>query len=190
MRLSGFILVLLVASLPAKAQAWKEYTYPKYSFAVSFPAEPKVESTTYRTADGTSVEARIYSVAKDDGLFKMTIADLSDIRTEESAVISHAIETLSQRGEVKLDIPHRINRVYGRQLSIAGSDGSHSSIAVFYYKHRLYQIEGIALPTGDDTADAIRFQQSLSFNIARANPAQFEPLFPPSRRVFDAELNR
>jgi hypothetical protein len=38
---------------------------------------------------------------------------------------------MSQGGEVKLDIPARINRVYGRQLSILGADGSHPSEGVF-----------------------------------------------------------
>jgi hypothetical protein len=164
MRLIAFIITAFVASAPAAAQSWQEYAYPQYSFAVSFPAEPKVETTTYQTADGSSVEAQVYSVVQDNGAFKMTVADLSGTPTEEEAVIDHAIKTLSQGGEIKLDIPHRISRVFGRQLSIAGPDGRHSSIAVFYYKRRLYQIEGIALPSGaDGTAEAIRFQQSLIF---------------------------
>ena len=79
-------------------------------------------------------------------------------------MIGHAIEMLSQGGEVKVNIPHRVRRVFGRQLSIVGADGSRSSVAVFYYKQQLYQVEGKALPTGNDgTADAIRFQQSLVF---------------------------
>ena len=28
----------------AQSQGWKEYTYPQYSFGVSFPEEPKVET--------------------------------------------------------------------------------------------------------------------------------------------------
>jgi hypothetical protein len=93
----------------------------------------------------------------------MTIVDLSDGALEESAVIDHAVKTLSRGGEIKLDIPHRISRVFGRQLSIQAADGGHVSVAVFYYKGRLYQIEGKALATGNTTADAIRFQQSLVF---------------------------
>jgi len=58
-----------------------------------------------------------------------------------------------------------ISWIYGRQLSITGADGSRSSIAVFYYKRQLYQIEGTTLPAGSNssTSDAIRFQQSLVF---------------------------
>ena len=39
---------------------------------------------------------------------------------------------------------------------------SRSSIALFYHKQRLYQIEGKTL-AGGSTSDAIRFQQSLVF---------------------------
>jgi hypothetical protein len=116
------------------------------------------------------VEARVYSVTQDDAVFKMTVIDLSDTAMEESAVIDHAIKALSQEGEIKVDLPARINRVYGRQLSIVGTDGSHSSVAVFYLKGRLYQIEGKALAKGNDAASyAIRFQQSLVFTGGESN---------------------
>jgi hypothetical protein len=163
MPLVALVLAMFVASGPAMAQGWKEYSYPDHAFTVSFPAEPKVETTSYLAADGRVVRALVYSVTQDQGMFKMTIAELSDAGLKESAVIDHAIKTLSRAGEIKLDIPHRISRVYGRQLSILGADGSRSSVALFYHDQRLYQIEGKALASGNATADAIRFQQSLVF---------------------------
>jgi hypothetical protein len=161
MRLIALVLATFVAGSPAAAQSWTEYSYPDYAFTVSFPAEPKVETTTYPSADGRSVPARVYTAAHDGGVFRMTVVDLTNAALEESAVIDHAVKTLSQGSEIKLDIPHRISRVFGRQLSIRAADGSHSSVAVFYYKQRLYQIEGKV--AGNSTADAIRFQQSLVF---------------------------
>lgn len=185
MRLIAFIVAALVATFPASAQSWREYTYPQYAFAVSFPAEPMVETTTYQTADGTSVEARVYSLTQDNSVLKMTIADLSSLKTDEGAVIDHAVKNLSQRGEVTVDIQHRISRVYGRQLSIAGADGSHSSIAVFYYRQRLYQLEGVSLPNGEDaTANAIRFQQSLIFTDGVSNRTPVGRAFEVLGRLF------
>jgi tetratricopeptide (TPR) repeat protein len=112
----------------------------------------------------------------------MTIVDVPNTAMEESGVIEHAIKALSEGGEIKLDIPARINQVYGRQLSIVTPDGSHSSIAVFYHKGRLYQIEGKALRTGNDaTASVIRFQQSLDFSGGESNRpevAVYLPAFP------------
>ena len=168
MRLLAFILTMFVAGSPAGAQSWKEYAYPGYAFTVSFPAEPRIETTTYQAADGRSAEAQVYSVTQDGATFRMTIVDLSDAAMEESAAIDHAVRTLSRDGEIKIDIPARVNRVYGRQLSIVAADGSRSAVAVFYHKGRLYQIDGMVFPGGDDAA-AIRFQQSLVFTGGESN---------------------
>jgi hypothetical protein len=170
MRPITIIFALFFAAGPADAQSWKEYAYPTDFFSVAFPADPKVETTTYQTADGRSVEARVYSVSQDGGVFRMTVADLPEPAAQESAVLNHAVRTLSQGSEIKVDIPHRISRVYGRQLSIAAPGGSYSSVAVFYHKQRLYQIEGTVLPGAiNATSDAIRFQQSLVFTDDSTN---------------------
>jgi hypothetical protein len=169
MRAIAGILVISIASGTAAAQEWKEYSYPDDSFTVAFPADPRVETKTYQAVDGRAVAARVYSVTQEGGVFRITIAELSDTAAVESAVIDHAIKTLSEGGQIKVDIPHRISQVYGRQLSIAGPNGSHSSVAVFYHQRRLYQIEGTALSGNDATADAIRFQQSLVFTGDASN---------------------
>jgi hypothetical protein len=167
MRLIAFILAAFAASGlsagPAAAQSWKEYTYPDDAFAVSFQAEPKIEATTYQAADGRAVPARVYSVAQPNTVFTMTVADLTETGLEETAVIDHALKALSQGGDIKINIPGRVGRVFGRQLSLVGADGSRSSVALFYLKGRLYQIEGKSLPPGNATSEAIRFQQSLVF---------------------------
>ena len=184
-RFALVIFAALAATAPAAAQEWREYAYPNYSFAVSFPVEPTVEMTSYQAADGRMVDAQIYSAKQENSEYRMTVADLSALDMEENTVIDHAIKTLSDGKQVKLDIPHRISRVYGRQLSIAGADGRHSSIAVFYFKKRLYQIEGVALPKGDDaTANAIRFQQSLIFTDDVSNRTPAGRLFEVLGRLF------
>jgi hypothetical protein len=177
MRSITFALAAIVASGSAAAQSWQEYTYPDYAFAVAFPADPQIETTTYQAADGRSVQARVYSVRQNNITFKMTVADFGDTKPQESAVIDHAIKTLSAGGEVKVNIPHRIYRVYGRQLSIVGADGSHSTAAVFDYKGRLYQIEGKALPGGSGgnvQFETTRFQQSLTFTDGGSNRSEDE----------------
>src|SRR5712691_6868793 len=116
MRLIAFILALVLAG-PAAAADWKEYGYPDYSFTVHFPADPKIEITTYQASDGRSFEARIYSVTQDTGVFTMTVAELPDGGTDENALLSHAVKTMTEGGMIKFDIPHRIRQVYsGRQL--------------------------------------------------------------------------
>ncbi len=168
MRLIAFALAAFVAGGPAAAQNWQEYSYPAYSFTIAFPADPKIETATYRVADGRAVEAHVYSLRQNDSLLTVTVAELANTGLEESAVIDHAIKTLSGGGEVKINIPHRVYQVYGRQLSILGADGSRSMVAVFDFNGRLYQIEGKALP-GGNPLDMLRFQQSLVFTGGGSN---------------------
>jgi hypothetical protein len=170
MRLIVLVAATVVGVGPAAAQSWQEYAYPDQFFTVAFPADPQTQTTTYQVADNRSVEAHVYSVRQDNALFKVTVAELADSGLEESAVIGHAIQMMSESAEVKVNIPHRVNRVYGRQLSIVGADGIRSMVALFDYNGRLYQIEGKALPTGNDaTADTIRFVQSLIFTGGGSN---------------------
>jgi hypothetical protein len=170
MRIFMLIPAVFAFATPAAAQGWKEYSYPDYSFAVTFPAEPQIQTTTYPVGGDRTVSARVYAVRRDDAEFKVTVADLGDPAPEEAAVIGNAIKTLSAGGEVKVNIPHRINRVFGRQLSIVMGDGSRTSLALFDYNGRLYQIEGKSLSAGGNaTADAIRFVQSLAFTGGGSN---------------------
>jgi hypothetical protein len=170
MRFVILLLGALAAGSPAAAQSWKEYNYPDDFFSVLLPAAPKIETTTYQVADGRSVRARVYSVSQDGALLTVTVAELANTGLDESAVIDHAIGTLAKDSEVKVNIPHRIDQVYGRQLSLTGADGSRSTVALFDYKGRLYVIEGKARPGGSDaTIDAMRFQQSLIFTGGDSN---------------------
>jgi hypothetical protein len=169
------ILAALLFSGPAAAQNWQEYSYPDYALRVSFPDDPRIETTTYQIADDHAVEAHVYSVNRDNAEFKVTIAELTDSGLGETAVIEYAIKTLSAGGEVKVNIPHRINRVFGRQLSILQRDGCRATIALFDYNGRLYQIVGKSLAGRNDaTADTIRFVQSLIFTGGGFNRSQEE----------------
>jgi hypothetical protein len=161
MRPLAFVVALFLTS-PAAAADWKEYEYPDLTFSVHFPAEPKIEITTYQHADGRAFEARVYSVALDTGVFTLMIAEVPDDGADETALVGHAVRAVTQGGVIKVDIPHRIRTFYGRQLGIAGADGGYSYAAVFYHKKRLYQIEGKAFVAGGQAEiDAMIFQQSF-----------------------------
>ena len=162
MRLITFIVAMIAATASANAQGWREYQYPDEGFTAAFPAEPKVETTSYRVAGGRVVEARLYSVVQEGGAFKVTVADLSHTEVSEGNVMAYAVLMLSRGGEVKFDIPHSTRRIIGRQTSIDGVDGSQIYASVFFHNRKLYQIEG-TVPAGGSTADGIRFQQSFDF---------------------------
>lgn len=149
----------------ASAQGWQEYVYGDYGFAVSFPDTPKIESGRYQLPDGTSVPARIYSVTDPAGDYRVVIANFANRPEGENAIIDAAETNLKRNGEVRVEMGARVQAVFGRQLSLAGHDGSHVSAALFVYQHQLYQIAGTAAPAAAraGSSDVIRFQQSLRF---------------------------
>src|SRR5215471_13021519 len=69
MRLITFIVAIVAVSAPAGAQGWREYEYPNEGFTAAFPAEPKVETTSYQAPGGRMVEARVYFVLQEGGEF-------------------------------------------------------------------------------------------------------------------------
>ena len=162
MHLIAFIVASLLLASPAEAKDWMEYAYPDHSFTVAFPAEPRIERATYQGSDGSAFEARVYSVTLDGSLFKLTVVELPESLTNGDAVVTQAIKSLTDGSQIKLDIPHRIRSVYGRQLAVARPDGSFTYVAVFLHKKRLYQLEGIASVAGGQAdVDAMIFHQSL-----------------------------
>jgi hypothetical protein len=175
MRPIAFVLATFVSSAPAAAQGWEEYSYPDYAFSVAFPANPQVDTTTYQIADNRSVPARIYSVRQANVVFSMIVAELEGTNFEENAVVDHAIKMLSQNATVRLNIPARIYRVYGRQLTLEGADGSRSMVQLFDHNDRLYQIEAKALPdqnVSNPQSDVVRFHQSLDFTDGGSNRSE------------------
>jgi hypothetical protein len=94
MRLIIFVLATLIVGHPAAAQDWQEYSYPDDSFAVMFPAAPKVERITYQVADGRFVPARVYSLVRDKSDLKVIVADLDNTDLTENVVLDYAIKSV------------------------------------------------------------------------------------------------
>src|SRR5882724_7236987 len=106
----------------AAAESWKEYEYADLGFAVSFPADPIMENVPYKAADGTMANEILYSVRQGADIFSVAMVDLSRASVDETAALDQAINLLRETGEIRLDIPARVSRHRGRQLSIAGKD--------------------------------------------------------------------
>ena len=159
-RLPLLVLPAIIAGVKLSPQPCNE---PQNPLALQLRVDPTLVVTTYRTADGRSFSARTFSVQQETGMFKVTIVEMPGQETGEDAlVVKDAAKKAGEGGVIKFDIPHRVRRVYGRQLGIAGANGGYTYVALFYYKARLYQIEGKAFVAGGQAeVDAMRFQQSL-----------------------------
>jgi hypothetical protein len=161
LRLKALVLVLLAATSAAAADKWRQYNYLNYGFAINFPGNPKSESGTYPGPDSAKLPAHIFSLAADSNIYRVTIAEFAKTKMDDKAATDYAMSRLKESGEITLDIPTRVDAVDGRQLSVAGKDGTHSSVGLFFFQHRLYLVEGIT--TDDGSSEPTRFQQSAHF---------------------------
>jgi hypothetical protein len=153
----------LVISGPAAAQ-WKEYGYANQGFGIAWPADPNIEEVPmFEAVPGKMVPATIYSLRHNNSLLKVTVIDGRDANLQEDALIRHHVGKLTQGGRVTFDYPHRIYRIYGRQMSVARPDGSVTQAVLFFANERLYLVEATRMRGGEDI-DLIKFQQSLTFD--------------------------
>lgn len=157
--------VLLAFLLPVGAafgQGWQVYRYPDMGFAAAFPVAPTVSDQNYSPDGAARMPARLYAANQGASDYRMLVADFTGAQLQDNAAIAAAVRRLGTGGTVTVDIPARVNRNYGRQISIAAPDGTRTVAAIFFADHRLYQIEGVVHP-GGNSSDAVRFQQSLDF---------------------------
>jgi hypothetical protein len=168
MRLIAFVLAAAVAGIvsgTAVAQAqWKEHGYANQGFGIAWPGEPNIQEVEkFEASPGKMVPATIYSLDYNKSLLKVTVMDGRDANLNEDAVVRHHVAKVQQGGRVTFDFPHRIYRIYGRQMSVARPDGSVTQAVFFFANERLYLVESTRMRGGEDI-DLIKFQQSLTFD--------------------------
>jgi len=167
----------ILLSAPVQAEGWDEHAYPYAGFAVRFPVDPQVEAGSYETVGGVRVPATVYSARQGNSVYTITVAELANTPADQPNAIEDAVSLVLKTGQIKLDVKARINREFGRELSIAEDDGGHSLMGIFFFNHRLYQLRAQVLPPDPEagSAEALLFQQSLRFtadNGGRAGQGQ------------------
>ena len=165
----------LTSVVAADAQAWQAYPYAEAGFTIQFPAPPTVDKTTFKTSAGVSLPMTRYAVRQDRIVFTLTVVDFSTTNAEAMSTIAETEKSISASGKVTVAIDARVNRAYGRELSITGTDGSRSAVAIFFVNKHLYTLVGESLPPNaiEKSGDAIRFQESLQFTGANGGAGGF-----------------
>jgi hypothetical protein len=97
MRLSVVSAALILAiAAPAFAQEYVELTSKDDRFGVTFPTEPKIEQTMFKSQFGSMLPARIYTSDSGNSHFKVTVVDYNNIEaisTERSKSCPPGAET-------------------------------------------------------------------------------------------------
>lgn len=167
--LLGAALIPGLAPGPAQAQAqpqgWQEYSYPDQGVAFQLPTVPRLEDGAAATPTGLTAPAKTWRAQGDGIVYTLQIFDLSKAPVNAEAIVADTEKALVGAGQVAVAVDSRINRQFGRELTINAADGSRLTVALFYFNQHLYELVAKALPPdpASRSAQAIHFQQSLQF---------------------------
>jgi hypothetical protein len=167
--LSLGLTAVLLSPLPASAQTWQTYRYPEVSVSFQAPSKPEAAIGTYKPKSGPVAPTIIYTAKLDNVVYSLTVADFGKTQIDPKTAIGDAEATIAATGKVTSAVDARIDQDYGRELTLAGSDGSRSAVAIFYADQHLYELVGQSLPpdAASGSGNIIRFQQSLQLGGPR-----------------------
>jgi len=176
----GLLILLAAAAGRAGAQTWEPYSFSESGFTAQYPARPSASAGSYTTSTGLVVPAMTYKAEQDGVTYSVTVADFSGKPPGQDAAIEDGVKVLARTGEIKVDARARIDRDWGRELSIAGRDGTLTAAAVFFVKGKLYVLTGTVSPSASPTAAmrATRFEETLEFDGGAALRPENRPGFP------------
>jgi len=165
MKVSILVLATCLTPNMAMAQEWKAYSYADAGFAAQFPTAPTIEKGTFKAPTGMSLPMTRYAVQQAHRIYRVDVVDYSSSDADGPGTIAAVEKTLGAKGQVTAAVNARVNRAMGRELSITGTDGGRSAIALFFVDKRLYMLDAEALPPDalSGSGDMIRFEESLQF---------------------------
>jgi hypothetical protein len=182
------VLATLVSALAAMtapaAAAWRGYISHPLGFAFAAPGELKVEKGTYRGAVAGQHDTLVYRFVDDDIEYKAVIVDMSDKANDAATLLGEAEYNFQDGKKVLMDTFGRVDRQYGRKLTIDLPNNAGRATAAFYFINgRIVSLQATVLPAnGDyDTPEMGRFVDSITFFTVRAEDDAVELPAPPKQ---------
>jgi hypothetical protein len=172
---------LTAMTAPAMA-AWHGYISHPMGFAFAAPGQLKVEKGTYRGAVAGPRDTVVYRFVDDNIEYKVVVVDVSDRANDAANLLGEAAYIFQEDKKVLMDTFGRVDRQYGRKLTIDLPDNAGRATAAFYFINgRIISLQATVLPAnGDyDTPDMGRFVDSITFFTVRATDDATELPVPP-----------
>lgn len=79
--ISLFAVLFLFIAAPALTQEWVEFESVEDGFGVTFPAQPTVEQSTFKSQFGADLPARVYTAESGQSRFSLRVVDYANIET-------------------------------------------------------------------------------------------------------------
>jgi len=175
MRLSMVLAALTGAVLMSmtgpSAAAWRGYISHPMGFAFAAPGDFKVEKGTYRGVLAGTRETIVYRFVDDDIEYKVEVIDMRDIANDSANLLGEVAYSFQENKKLLMDTYGRVDRQYGRKLTVdLPNNGGRSTAAFYFIDGRVVSLLATVLPAnGDyDTPEAARFIDSISFYTVRA----------------------
>ena len=185
MRLTALATLVGVAlatmSAPAMA-AWRGYISHPLGFAFAAPGELKVEKGTYRGAVAGLHDTVVYRFVDDDIEYKVVVIDMGDQANDAATLLGEAEYLFQEDKKVLMDTFGRVDRQYGRKLTVDLPNNAGRTTAAFYFINgRIISLQATVLPAnGDyDTPELGRFVDLITFFTVRAEDDAIELPAPP-----------
>ena len=184
MRLTALAILLgaglMAIATPAQA-AWRSYISHPLGFSFAAPGELKVEKGTYRGAVAGARDSVVYSFVDDDIEYKVVVVDMNDKANDAATLLGEAGYIFQEDKKVLMDTFGRVDRQFGRKLTIdLPNNGGRSTAAFYFVNGRMVWLQATVLPANGDyeTPDMARFVDSITFYTVRAPDDAIE-LPPP-----------
>jgi hypothetical protein len=183
MRLTALLtLVLTFAATTAPATAaWRGYISHPLGFAFAAPGDLKVEKGTYRGAVAGARDTLIYHFVDDNIEYNAVVIDMSDKANDAATLLGEAEYNFQDGKKVLMDTFGRVDRQFGRKLTIDLPNNAGRASAAFYFINgRIVSLQATVLPAnGDyDTPEMGRFVDSITFYTVRAEDDAIELPMP------------
>ena len=185
MRLAALAMMMGAAlatqTVPASA-AWRGYISHPLGFAFAAPGELKLEKGTYQAAVAGTRDTLVYGFVDDDIEYKVVVIDMSDKANDAATLLGEAEYNFQEGKKVLMDAFGRLDRQYGRKLTIDLPNNAGRTTAGFYFINgRIISLQATVLPAnGDyDSPEMARFVDSITFFTVRAPEDAIELPVPP-----------
>ena len=172
---------LMAMPTPVMA-AWRAYISHPLGFSFSAPGELKVEKGAYRGAVAGARDTLVYGFVDDNIEYKVVVIDMSDKANDAATLLGEAGYIFQEDKKVLMDTFGRVDRQFGRKLTIDLPNNSGRATAAFYFINgRIISLQATVLPaSGDyDSPEPARFIDSIAFFTVRAPDDAIELPAPP-----------
>ena len=151
-------------------------------FSFEAPGAVKTEKSTYDAQVAGKRDAVIYRSIDNNIEYKATVVDFKDRVGEGAVLLGEATFLFQDKKKLLMDTFGRVDRQYGRKLTIDLPNNAGRATAAFYFINgRIISLQATVLPAnGDyDTPELARFVDSISFFTVRAPDGAIELPAPP-----------